>query len=181
MYNTIYIKFAGLAAALMLLAAGCRSSRDLPQESSPASPAEAAQADTPREERKPCLQANFTCNVEGTSVSGQVRWKQDSLIWIYATKIIELGRAIATPDSVKAYAKIGNLYFRGTYQDLYQRTHVRLTFDDLQEMLATDEGFSRLTALVAGRGLKATAQLKAWKELESPAFPFYIPAHAKKL
>ena len=84
-----------LLAAAMLLAS-CHSTKEVTLPPPPPSPRTDAAPAMPCEKTV----TNFTASVDGMSVNGQLRMANDSVMWLSITKIIELGRALATPDSV---------------------------------------------------------------------------------
>lgn len=125
--------------------------------------------------------SNFTCSAQGFSASGQMRLQQDSVIWICATKIVELGRAMFTPDSVIVYAKVMNRCFRGNYDDLAQRFHYRTTFKQLYKHVTAEDSEKQLTTLFSRFGIDATIKMGPLKESEKLNFPFAVPKNASKL
>lgn len=125
--------------------------------------------------------STFTCNAQGVSASGQMRLQQDSVIWLCATKVIELGRAMFTPDSVIVYAKVMNRCFRGNYDDMAQRFHYRTTFKQLYKRVSAPDAEQQLTDLFARFGIEATIKMGPLKEVDKLNFPFVIPKNASKL
>ncbi len=79
--------------------------------------------------------ANFSCEVNGMNVNGQIRIVHDSAIWISFSKIIELGRAVITPTRVKGYAKIVNKYFDGDYATLSKQWGIDVDYATLEAIL----------------------------------------------
>ena len=96
-----------------------------------------------------CLIGNFTCSTDDFSISGQVRLKKDSVLWLSASKIIELGRAKFTKDSVFLYAKIASRYFHGTYKELEQVVGISTDFATIQAIFAGDNEMLRRNWIVA--------------------------------
>ena len=91
--------------------------------------------DTIRNANYTTYSANFSCTVQGVSVSGQIRMDRDSVVWVSVSKIIELGRAKATPTRVQAYAKlVGKSYDLG-YGDIRQLWGIDIDFGTLQALL----------------------------------------------
>lgn len=141
---------------------------------------------TPATPRKPVYQPHyytctFTCSAQGVTANGQMRLQSDSVIWICATKIVELGRARFTPDSVIAYAKVMNRCFQGTYDDLYQRFRYRTTFKQLYRHVTSDNAEQELTDLFRRFGIESTIKLDPVKEVDKLNFPISIPKNAKPL
>ncbi len=122
--------YIAIEVLLLVSLAGCRNTSKLAQKQNGRQPT--AQAATVTIEHCDILTANFKCDVDGVAVSGQVRLRRDSVLWLSANKVIELGRAKFTPDSVFVYAKVLNRYFSGTYHDLQKKTGVETDFATLQ-------------------------------------------------
>lgn len=121
------MKRTALIVALIgaLALGGCRSQRSLP---------EGPQAEVPQPTAGPTtLQRPFTATVEGMNVGGQVRWQRDSVVWVSASKLIELGRARITRDSLLAYIPPYNQYVRMDMATV--RRQFGLDFDSLQRVL----------------------------------------------
>lgn len=115
---------------------------------------------------------NFNATVEGISASGQLRMATDSVMWISVSKFIELGRALATPDSVWFSAPLLNRYFAGTYDDLSKHTKQAISFEMLQAIAASDNAEERLVWLAERMGLGATVSITARRQADSLTFPF---------
>lgn len=173
-----------LCCAALLLAAGCRSHREVAQ-TAPPPPNESAvtpaanQHDTPAAPRPRC--ANFTCNVQGMQANGQLRIQPDSLIWVCATKLVELGRAELTPDSVLIYSRIVGRSFRGSYEDIYRRFHYRTSFNEVQALLTSADVDREIAALLKRLHIDAAVHIGSWKEVDKISFPFNIPANTRSL
>ena len=157
--------------ALLLVAAACCPQRHLVEEPVPVQP----------QRTRVCHTANFSCAVEGTTVNGQLRLAEDSILWASASKIIELGRAMATPDSVIVYAKAVGRCYRGTYDDLYRRFHYRTSFSELQAMVTAPDADEQIQALARRFGIAAEVHILPWRESKEASFPLYIPPQTKTL
>lgn len=137
--------------AIMLVAcvalAGCRSHRHLAGNDAPrgadTSTVAPPNAGKPRAERLDSiagteyrtLMANFKCSVRGIAVNGQMRLLRDSIVWVSVNKVVELGRAQATPSRVQAYLKLmGKRYDMG-YGDLKRNWGIDADFATLQALL----------------------------------------------
>ena len=83
------------------------------------------------------ISRNFIVKVEGfnMTLNGQLRVKHDSIIWFTLSKMVEIGRAKLTQDSVFAYLKIQNKYFAGSYADLFKTLGVAIDYQTLQALL----------------------------------------------
>lgn len=179
--NRRRLLFATLLLTLAITA-GCRSHREMSRPPTP------PQAETTDETAEPTATpapryrtAAFSATVQGTTVNGQIRMLEDSVIWLSATKIIELGRAMITPDSVVVYAKVAGRCFRGSYQDVYRRFRWRTDYATLQEMLTGDNAGTALEGMARRFNIEATVRLEPWKEVERTTFPMAIPPQVKPL
>ncbi|MBR1834230.1 MAG: DUF4292 domain-containing protein [Bacteroidales bacterium] len=157
---------------LALVAAGCRSQRD---------GTTTGNASTPTATSARLYTANFSVSTNGLSANGQMRMMEDSIIWISASKVLELGRAKFTPDSVMVYAVVMNRYFKGTYDELYQRFQLRTDFKTLSETVRSADAGTRLAEMARPYGIEATIVMEPWKEMQDLTFPFAIPKSVKPL
>ncbi|MBR3725804.1 MAG: DUF4292 domain-containing protein [Bacteroidales bacterium] len=169
--------FIPLAAVALLLTAGCRSQRDAAR-TQPATPVDSGTGMTvsPR-----YYTTNFTCSAQGMTATGQIRMAADSIIWLSASKVIELGRVRFTPDSAIIYAKVMGRCFRGTYDDLYRRFHYRTSFKDISETVTSDDAPELLSSLARQFGIAATFTLEPWKRVDQLTFPFAVPDNVNPL
>lgn len=163
--------------AILLLAAGCTIHRETTRPSTPVV-VPSTTGTTPQ-----FYTANFTCTAEGITATGQLRMQPDSVIWLSATKIIELGRARFTHDSVIIHAKMMGRCFRGNYNDLYRRFHYRTDFDQLYKTLTAPapEAETELATIARQLGIDATFTLEPWKKVDQLSFPIPIPANTNPL
>ena len=180
-------KITPFLLSALLLITGCRSHKEAAQTARPTdSNAQPIVVQEPVPEPEPVYtpqyySSNFTASSQGITINGQLRIQSDSVIWGSATKIIELGRAKLTPDSVIIYAKVMGRCFRGSYMDLYRRYRYRTTFDEIYQMITADDA-ERQIAIIARRfGIEAEIHLDPWKKVPSLTFPFSIPANVKPL
>ena len=153
--------------ALLLLLSGCRSTKTAAPSSQPEAVAEGA----PRE----CMVMNFTAEAEGLSFNGQLRVAKDSLMWMNGSKILEIGRALASPDSVWVSVPLMQRYFKGTYAELRRATSVNVTFDELQRIAYSDEEemsgkISRMARQLGQGDLKVKITSRA--RVDKLTFPF---------
>lgn len=172
------LTLTAVATALLALAmAGCRIQREAAHGTS-ATPVDPANppAYTPK-----YYTTNFTCTTQGVTANGQMRLQPDSVLWANATKIIELGRARLTRDSVVVYVKMTNSCFRGTYIDLYHRFGYRTSFDEVVKMATADDAEQQIAALIKAMNLDATVKMEPWKQVASLTFPLSIPKTVKPL
>lgn len=134
-----------VVALAALAATGCKSHRHLHRNDGAAQDSTRTETNVRRE--KPVrldtiinstyryYTANFSCTVQGIAVNGQIRMVSDSIIWISVNKLIEVGRAIATPSGVKGYSKLLNKYFEGSYADIRNRWGIDADFGTLEALL----------------------------------------------
>ena len=172
-----------LLTLLALAAASCRSHRDAAHTR----PATHTAGTTPTDPDSPpayvpkYYTSNFTCTTQGITAKGQLRMQPDSVLWAYASKVIELGRARLTQDSVVVYVKVTNRCFRGTYMDLYHRYKYRTSFDEVVKMVTADDAEQQIAALLRSMNLDATVSLEPWQQADRLTFPIPIPTNAKPL
>lgn len=156
---------------LILLAAvtavGCRSTR---QVAAPQGAVEAPQQQT--EPRRELTVTTFTAVVDGISATGQLRVAEDSVIWLNVTKLIELGRGLATKDSVWLSVPLADRYFAGTYADLQRITKRRFTYADLEAMAKANDAEEQIEALARSLGYEAKVYITGRRKVEQLSFPF---------
>ena len=150
--------------AVALLAVGCRSTRQ-----AATAPVEVA---APAAPQRQLTVITFTAIVEGVSASGQMRVAEDSVMWISVNKLIELGRAMATPDSVWVTTTFGDHNFAGSYDDLQRLTKRRITFDEMQAMALADDAGEQISQLAASLGFNATVYVTGRRTVNRLSFPF---------
>ena len=150
---------------LALLAVGCRSTR----QATTTAPATVAAAKAPQRQ---LTVITFSAIVNGFSASGQMRVAEDSVLWVSVNKLVELGRAMATPDSVWVTTTFGDHNFAGSYDDLQRLTKRRITFDDMQAMAMADDAGEQISQLAASLGLNATVYVTGRRKVNKLAFPF---------
>lgn len=114
----------------------------------------------------------FTAEVEGTSVSGQLRMAEDSVIWVSVNKFIEVGRALATTDSLFLNAPLLGSTQATTYADLQQRTQSKITFDQLQNILLDNDAEQRIAELAKRLGYNAKVHIVSRRKVQSLNFPY---------
>ena len=81
--------------------------------------------------------AEYTVDKKKTSLSGQIRIKHDSLIWISISPLlgIEMARMELTSDSVKYINRIGSTYFLRDFAYINELLNNTLDFDMVQAFL----------------------------------------------
>lgn len=152
-------------AAVALLAVGCRSTR----QAATTAPVEVA---APAAPQRQLSVITFTAIVEGISASGQMRVAEDSVLWVSVNKLIELGRAKATKDSVWVTTTFGDHHFAGSYDDLQRLTKRRITFDEMQAMAMAEDGGEQISRLAASLGFNATVYITGRRKVDRLTFPF---------
>lgn len=115
----------------VLLLAACRSSRNLTDTTVPTT---VDSVETETAQQRACFAANFYCDLSRVRLSGMLRMMEDSVLWISVSKVVELGRARFTPDSVLIHARVSQQFFRGSYDDAYRTSGYRVEFDQLQRL-----------------------------------------------
>ena len=110
---------------MLLTLASCHTARNVARQEAPASqptPPPAAPTSEPKEDTLfSTVQATFTCTAQGITANGLLRMERDSAIWVSVSKIIELGRARITPDSVVAYIGVTNECLQMTMAEAQRR------------------------------------------------------------
>lgn len=114
----------------------------------------------------------FSGTVDGMSVSGQVRMDRDKVIWCSVSKIIELGRAMATPDSVWVRIPVAGRYQQGDYKDLGRLAGQKLSFADLQAILESDDPEERIRELAQRFDVSLTVKITRKEKVQKLTFPF---------
>lgn len=165
-----------LLLLLALLAASCRSTRQTAtvptgESDSPAAPAAPARQRTV---------TNFNATFEGVGVNGQLRIVEDSAMWVTVAKLIELGRALATPDSVWVVAPMMDVAFGGTYEDLGRKAGRTLSYELLQQMATGPDAEKELTRLAAELGFTATVRITERRSVDHVSMPFRKPQPQKQ-
>ncbi len=160
---------------LTLAAAGCSVHKQAAHQESPAVVPSAS------ETQPQYYTANFTCTADGMTANGQLRMQTDSVIWLSASKVIELARARFTPDSVIIHAKVMGRCFRGNYNDLYRRFQLRTDFKQLQTTLTSPDAETQLATIAQQLGIDATFTLQPWQKVERLTFPIPIPNNINPL
>ena len=130
-------------ATLVLVLTGCRSSRV------------ATGTTAPTVEEPVYTALTFSGEVDGISVN-----------------FIELGRAIATPDSVRVRIPMMSRRFDGNYQDLQRATGAKTSFAELQEILESDDAEARIATLAQSLGHTAAIRITKRERKETLNFPF---------
>lgn len=151
---------------LALLAVGCRSTRQAATTTAPATVA------APAAPQRQLTVITFSAIVNGFSASGQMRVAEDSVLWVSVNKLVELGRAMATPDSVWVTTTFGDHNFAGSYDDLQRLTKRHITFDEMQAMAMADDAGEQISQLAASLGLNATVYVTGRRKVNKLAFPF---------
>lgn len=88
--------------------------------------------------------STFAQNKKENQITGQIRIKRDSLIWISISPLmgIEMARILISNDSIWYVNRIENTYFTGTFDYINKIINSTLDFDMLQSFL-TGNDFSR--------------------------------------
>ena len=148
------------ACLLLLLATSCRSSRP------------AATTTTVPSEPRTYTLITLAGEVDGFSFNGQVRMAKDSVIWCNISKLVELGRAMATPDSVWLRAPLLGRNDAGDYRMVKRRTGLDISFADLQDILEADDAEQRIANLARRFGVALTVKIKKRERVDTLTFPF---------
>lgn len=162
---------AALVAAALL--AGCRSNRHTAVADTTAVPPAVPAADTTATvPTRVYTVVNFTATVEGVNANGQLRVAEDSVMWVSVNKLIELGRAMATPDSVWINAPLFDKRFAGTYAEMSRMAKRSISFEQLQAIAMSDNAAEQLQRLAAQMGIDAKVRITGRTTEPSLRFPF---------
>lgn len=165
-------------AATLLLAASCHSLKNIPEQPSVSDtssqnipqPSDNAEK-IPREKSI----ITFTATVDGINVNGQLRIATDSVIWITVNKFVELGRALATTDSVWVNVPLANKYFKGTYSDVSKRINRQVNYQTLQQIIESDDPERQIEELAHQMGFNAKVRITRRQSVQRISFPFAKP------
>lgn len=173
-YNpTMRLRHVLPMAALLLTMAACRTARPIVSDNAPTLPDQpAAEATDAATQPRELEVMTFTAVVEGTTVSGQLRMASDSIIWVSVNKIIELGRAMATVDSVWVNVPIAGKYFAGNYTDVERYSKQPVSFGALQQMARSDNAEQMIETLARQMGLDAKVRITRRQKVQRLTFPF---------
>ena len=170
-------------ALLALTLAGCRLHREAAHGTSPTPGGTASTTDpaNPPAYVPHYYTSNFTCTTQGITAKGQLRMQTDSVLWASASKVVELGRARLTRDSVIVHVKLTNSCFKGTYIDLYRRFRYRTSFDEVVKMVTADDAEEQIAQLLKALNVDAEVKMEPWQQADRLTFPMAIPSNAKPL
>jgi len=115
---------------------------------------------------------NFSGEADGIGFSGQLRMAKDSVIWCNFSKIIDLGRAMATRDSVWVNIPLISRHEAGDYTMIKRLTGVSVTYDELQSIVLSDNAEEKIRRLAQRMGHDVTVRIKRRERVESLSFPF---------
>lgn len=171
-----------IAIACTLLLGGCRGMREAssigpevePSAAAPQTTATGQPANTtpaPQPQRQYTVM-NFNAEAEGISATGQMRVAQDSAIWVAVYKIVELGRAMATRDSVWLNVPFLGRYFAGTYAELSATLKRPVSYEQLQAMALADNAEEQVARLAAELGLSASVAITDRRRVQWLNMPF---------
>lgn len=144
-----------------LLVIGCRSSKTAVTTSPEATPAQPHYT-----------VLTFSATANGISADGQLRMARDSVIWCSFSKIVELGRAMATPDSVWVNIPLMGKMRKGNYRDLERVTHRAIDFQQLQAIVDGPDTEKRIEELATQMGYKVAVKIKRREQVDQLTFPF---------
>ena len=155
-----------LCGILLLAATGCRSSRQIVAEQTviPQTGDEA----THREYTVITIEGT----AEGLSFRAQVRMAKDSLIWANATKVLELARAMCTPDSVWVNVPLFGGQKEGTYADVENEIGISTSFKELQDILESPHPEKRISEMAAQMGVRCKVHVVKRERVDRITFPY---------
>ena len=113
--------------------------------------------------------------VEGIGVNGQLRIAEDSVMWVTVSKIIEVGRAMCTPDSLWLRAPLLGHDDAIDYATLRRVSGKKVSFAELQQAIQADNAEERIAAMARKMGIKATVRITSRRTVDSLSFPYSKP------
>jgi len=129
--------------------------------------------------------ANFQCTFQGIRLTGMLRMQEDSIIWLSISKIVELGRARLTPDSILVYARATQQYYKGDYASLHKVTGYRIDYGRLQPVFldAYRERRRDVDIVVEHERRQDTLHLEFthYTAVREQGYPLTIPYRARPL
>ncbi|MFU8842360.1 MAG: DUF4292 domain-containing protein [Bacteroidales bacterium] len=80
---------------------------------------------------------DLTIDKKKNSLSGQIRMKKDSALWVTLSPAlgVEMARVLLTQDSVKFFNRINNTYFTGDWAMVNHMLQMNIDFDIIQALL----------------------------------------------
>lgn len=156
-----------------LLATGCHTSRKattVPETTVTPEP----EVEVPAPQRT-YTAMNFVGEVEGISVSGQLRMAEDSIMWVSVSKLIEVGRAMCTPDSLWLRAPLLGHDDAMDYATLQRLTGVTVTYDEMQQIALAPDAEERIALLAQRLGFKAKVRITQRRKMDHLTFPYTKP------
>ncbi len=136
----------GLFLIALILVSGCTGTRKALRAPLKEQGAEYLIHKLKQNELKYCsLSAKFTAtfyrNKKKTNLSGQLRIKHDSIIWISVTPIlgIEMARFELTPDSIKFLNRMNSTYMAREFKYINQLLNKTLDFDMAQAFITGND------------------------------------------
>ena len=136
-----YVFFV-IAVVSLAIITSCKSTKNTAKNSDTPTPPPAAKTLTAKDINNAdfsTLSMNFSTELMGVNVSGQVRIQKDKIIWASVSKLLELGRVKMTPDSVYATIKVKNQAFQGTYAQFQKQFGIAINFDIAQALLTGND------------------------------------------
>ena len=168
---------AALCCLTLLLATGCRSTEKVtttapPADTTTTQPGEVIPPAPVVKPKPEFTTITFSGEADGISFNGQLRMAKDSVIWCSFSKIIELGRAMATRDSVWVRIPLIGRDDAGDYGMVKRLTGASLTYDQLQGILLSDNPEEEIRRLAKRLGYDVTVRIKRKERVNSLTFPF---------
>lgn len=155
---------AALCCLTLLMAAACSST-----EKTAKKPVEEKPVVKPQPEY---TSMTFSGEAEGISFNGQLRMAKDSVIWCNFSKIIDLGRAMATRDSVWISIPLLGRNEAGNYGMVRRLTGVSVSYDELQGILLSDDVEGGIRRLAKRMGYDVKVRIKRRERVDKLTFPF---------
>jgi hypothetical protein len=170
-----FSRFPGFVAGgllLVLLLAGCSSHKKVARVPEVLPAVEEAAVTAPK---RTYTVLTFEGVVEGVSVNGQLRVAEDSAMWVSVTKLIEVGRAMCTPDSLWLHAPLLGRDDAMDYTTLRRQTGVDITYDEMQQSVLAPDAEERVANLARRLGFAARIRITQRRQPDHLTFPYTKP------
>lgn len=161
-----------LLLLLTLMATGCHTARKA--ATAPPEPISETEEVMPVPKRTYTVMT-FDGMVEGISVNGQLRVAEDSVMWVSVNKLIEMGRAMCTPDSLWLRAPLLGRDDAMDYATLRRMTGVDITYDEMQQTVLAPDAEEQMRLLAQRLGIHAAIRITQRRQVEHLTFPYTKP------
>ena len=170
-----FSRFPGFVAGGLLLVlslAGCSSHKKVARAPEVLPAVEEAVVTAPK---RTYTVMTFDGMVEGINVNGQLRVAEDSVMWVSVSKLIEMGRAMCTPDSLWLRAPLLGRDDAMDYATLRRLMGVDITYDEIQQTVLAPNAEEQIKGLAQRLGIRAAIRITQRRQVEHLTFPYTKP------